>query len=91
MPVAIMEAISVGLPVIATKISGIPELIDDNTNGFLVGPDNPAILADKIEEVLNMPKDQLNKIGKNARSKIESDFDIIKLTDELRNLFELLN
>ena len=89
-PVVLMEAMATGLPVISTKISGIPELVDNGINGFLVDPDDPAALSTKIEEVLSMPKNQLNEIGKKARSKIELDFDIVKLTDELKNLFELM-
>ena len=90
-PVSVMEAMSTGIPVITTKISGIPELIDDNISGFLICPDDPATLSNKIEEVFNMPKNQLNEIAKKARSKIESDFNLVKLTDELKNLFEIVN
>ena len=83
-----MEAMSIGIPVISTKISGIPELIDDNMNGFLVEPDDPTALSNKIEEVLSISENQLNEIVKNARSRIENDFNIKSLTKELINIFK---
>lgn len=48
-----IEAMSSGVPVIGTKVGGIPEIISDNYNGFLVPPDDESILAQKIERVLN--------------------------------------
>ncbi len=90
-PVAIMEAMSIGLPVITTRTSGIPELINDNTNGFLVNPDDPLDLAKKIEEVLNISGNRLCDIVKNARLKIETDFNLVKLTNELKELVASVN
>ncbi len=48
-----IEAMSCGVPVIGTKVGGIPEIISDNYNGFLVPPDDESILAQKIERLLN--------------------------------------
>ena len=45
-------------------------------------------LSNKIEKVLKMSKEQLQEVGNNARLKIETDFSIRKLTNELKNLFE---
>ncbi|HSA83737.1 MAG TPA: glycosyltransferase family 4 protein [Patescibacteria group bacterium] len=50
-----IEAMSCGVPVIGTKVGGIPEIISDNYNGFLVPPNDESILAQKIERVLNDP------------------------------------
>lgn len=50
--VVFMEAMAVGLPVIGTTVGGIPELIDDGHNGFLVPPDDPATTAEAIKRVL---------------------------------------
>lgn len=47
-----IEAMSCGLPVIGTKVGGIPEIISDSYNGFLVPPDDPSILAQKMEQLL---------------------------------------
>jgi glycosyltransferase involved in cell wall biosynthesis len=90
-PVAIMEAMSIGIPVISTKISGIPELIEDGINGFLVNPDNPVELSAKIKAVFETTQNQLSEIVKNARSKIEKEFDLDKLTNELKDFLEAAN
>lgn len=48
-----IEAMACGLPVIGAKTGGIPEIISDEYNGFLVPPSDPIILAQKIERILN--------------------------------------
>lgn len=48
LPVVLMEAMAVGTPVIATKIFGIPELVNDGVSGLLVPPDDPHALAEAI-------------------------------------------
>lgn len=53
----IAEALAVGRPVIATRCGGAEEQISDEENGFLVPPNNPAALANKIEHLLNEPSE----------------------------------
>jgi glycosyltransferase involved in cell wall biosynthesis len=48
-----IEAMSCGVPVIGTKVGGIPEIISDSYNGYLVPPDDSSILAQKIEKLMN--------------------------------------
>jgi len=50
-PVSIVEAIANGLPVIATRYRGIPEMVRDGYNGFLVPPRNPAEISERIERL----------------------------------------
>jgi len=51
LPVALMEALAVGLPVVATCVGGVPELVTDGVEGRLVPPDEPAALADALAAV----------------------------------------
>jgi glycosyltransferase involved in cell wall biosynthesis len=53
LPVAIVEAMAVGVPVVSTPVAGIPELVRDDISGILVPPDDPARLADAVERVLS--------------------------------------
>jgi glycosyltransferase involved in cell wall biosynthesis len=55
-PNVLMEAMSQGLPCIATDISGIPELIQDQLNGVIVEPENVAALAQAITELIRSPE-----------------------------------
>lgn len=48
-----IESMACGLPVIGTKVGGIPEIISDNYNGYLIPLDDASILAQKIENILN--------------------------------------
>ena len=54
-PVSIIEALSFGIPVIATRFRGIPEQVIDNYNGFLVEPHNPVEIADRVEVLVTEP------------------------------------
>jgi colanic acid/amylovoran biosynthesis glycosyltransferase len=53
LPTVIMEAMATGLPVVSTRIGGIPEMVIDNQTGFLVQPEDAAALAEAIEKVTN--------------------------------------
>lgn len=53
LPTVIMEAMATGLPVVATKIGGIPEMVIENETGFLVQPGNAMALAGAIETVID--------------------------------------
>jgi len=53
LPTVIMEAMATGLPVVATRIGGIPEMVVDQETGFLVQPDDAVALSGAIEKVIN--------------------------------------
>lgn len=55
LPVAVMEAISAGVPVVASRIRGNVDLIEDGVNGFLCEPDDAAGFADRIRRILDDP------------------------------------
>jgi colanic acid/amylovoran biosynthesis glycosyltransferase len=81
-PTAIKEAMSMCLPVVSTIHSGIPELVRDNVNGFVVGEWDVTALADRLCEVLQTPE-QWPTLGQNGRRIIEDEYDLAKLNDHL--------
>lgn len=85
-PVVLMEAMASGLPVVASKISGIPELVDDAQTGLLVPPRDPAALADALESLWSHPL-QRKQLGLAARAKVQREFDLEKNAQQLLSMF----
>jgi len=70
MPVSVMEAMALGLPVISTNVGGLPFLIKNEVDGILVPPNNPDVFVNAIEYLCANPL-KSKEITKNARTKIE--------------------
>lgn len=86
-PVALMEAMAIGLPVVSTTVSGIPELIDDQISGLLVPPGDSVELAAAITQIL-ADKDYSRILARRARAKIEREYDISQNALQKAGLFE---
>lgn len=86
LPVALMEAMASGLPVVASRLSGIPELVEDGVNGFLTLPGDEHALADAIAAVFDQPHLR-REFGDRGREKVAADFDLSRNVEKLRELF----
>jgi glycosyltransferase involved in cell wall biosynthesis len=89
-PNVLMEAMSVGLPVVATDVSGIPELIEHDRSGLLVRPRDELALADALERLLD-PEDGhalRARLGSGARQRVVEQFEAAM---HLRRMVELLS
>jgi glycosyltransferase involved in cell wall biosynthesis len=85
MPMSVIEAMAAGLPVISTRVGGIPELIEDGVDGILFAPGDVGALAEKISFLLNN-KDTRIKIGKKAKQKAREQMDFRVYVNKLRTL-----
>lgn len=74
-PVALMEGMMSGLPVVASGLSGIPELVDDGRTGFLVPPGDPWKLADRLQRLAARPELR-RRMGRAGREKVATEFDL---------------
>jgi glycosyltransferase involved in cell wall biosynthesis len=82
----VLEAMASGLPVVATRVGGTPEVVVDGQTGFLVAPSSPPDLARKMVQVLQQP--QLGReMGKAGRQRVEQHFSIRGMLDEYQRLY----
>jgi glycosyltransferase involved in cell wall biosynthesis len=85
-PNVLVEAMAAGAPVVATGVSGIPELVQDEVNGLLVDPDDPAALADALIR-LHEDRELAARIAGEGRRTVEQRFDGDRLARRLAELF----
>ena len=85
-PVALMEAMASGLPVIASRISGIPELVEHEVSGLLTPPADPTAVANAVELLYCHPE-EARRLAGNGREKVLQEFTLEKNVTKLAHLF----
>ncbi len=86
-PVVLMEAMAMQTPPISTKVSGIPELVENEQNGLLTEPKDPGATAEAIVRLLRNDYER-ETYAENAREKVCRDFNIKTETEKLESVFE---
>lgn len=86
-PVAMMEALAMEVPVVSTPVSGIPELIRHEETGLLVSPKDPIALAEAMARLVQ-DEPLRRKLAKNGRLLVEKEHDIRKNASRLAGLFQ---
>jgi len=89
LPYTILEAMAHGLPVIATNVGAIPEVIEEGINGFLINPGDIDDLTKKIKTLITN-KALIEEIGKNNRRKIADKYSMDKQVENYKNLYTSL-
>lgn len=85
-PNSVLEAMAAGLPVVATHVGGIPEIIEDGVSGLLVSPKDSHALAAAILQVLGN-KELAEQLGRAARERVHAQFSFERLLSELDSLY----
>lgn len=88
LPTVLLEAMACGTPVVATTVGGCPEVIEDEVNGLLVSPGEPAALSDAIDSVLN-DAEMRGRLGRNARQTILNGYTWDILVDAFEREYKL--
>ncbi|MEY2690122.1 MAG: hypothetical protein RL375_4322 [Pseudomonadota bacterium] len=86
LPTVLLEAMALGCPVVATDVTGIPELVLDGSTGRLLPQHRPVALAQALSSLLAQPQ-QAQRLARGARAWMESNFDIHRNTARMRSLF----
>ncbi|HJZ89907.1 MAG TPA: glycosyltransferase family 4 protein [Gemmataceae bacterium] len=87
LPVAMMEALATGRPVLGTYIAGVPELVENGVNGWLVPAGNVDATADAILRILRTPPAELTRMGRAGAEVIRARHDAAKESAKMRDLF----
>ena len=88
-PVVLMEAMALGIPVVSTSISAIPELIEDGVSGLLADPGDVESLSEKLKIALSEPS-VINNFTEKAFAYLKKEFDMNLNADRLKNIFEVI-
>jgi glycosyltransferase involved in cell wall biosynthesis len=75
LPVSVLEAMVAGLPVVASRVGGVGELVEDEETGLLVAPGNPDELSTALERVLG-DRELRRRLGAAGRERVERHFDL---------------
>jgi glycosyltransferase involved in cell wall biosynthesis len=89
LPLAILEAMSMQLPVVATRVGGVPEAVEDGVTGLLVSSESPSELAAGIAVLLKDPE-KCKKMGAVGKQKVKNEFDLTLQNEKLIKLYESL-
>jgi len=85
-PYAILEAGKVGLPVLATAVGGIPEIIDDMQSGILIQSKNPGEIARALTYLINNPEKR-EQLSRNIAERIRDRFSVDQMVEETLKLY----
>ena len=87
LPNVCIESLAVGTPVVASRVGGIVDIVRDGLDGYLVPPDDPKALAEKLAVLLSN-RELRDQIGRNARQRFLDTFEQSKVVQEQANWFE---
>ncbi len=86
LPMAVIEAMAVGLPVVASNTGGLPELVRKGENGLIVEPGDADGLAEAIISILDT-EDRGRSIGLRGQERVLSEFDATRVADQLVSIY----
>ena len=86
LPTVILEAMACGLPVVATNVGGTAEIVEDGRQGFLIDPQSPEQITEKVIYLLSNDKKK-DKFRKEARAKIKNNFTLEEMVKNYEELY----
>lgn len=86
LPIAVLEAMATGLPVVATAVNGTPEAVEDGVTGYLVPPSDAEALAYRLQTLAASPQ-RREEMGRAARESAQTLFGIERMVDEVVDVY----
>ncbi len=86
---SVLEAMAAGLPIIATRVGGISEIIDDGVTGLLIKPETPQAIVDKLDQLLENPRFS-ERISEAALHHVRQKFSIEKMVQDYSKFYQEL-
>lgn len=86
-PNGVLEAMAVGLPVVATRVGGVPELVESDVNGLLVEPDRPDSMAAAVLDLMSHPA-RASALGQAARQRAVQQFSFDRMVAGFEHLYQ---
>ena len=86
LPLSILEAMAAGLPVVASQLSGIPEVVVNGVSGTLVPPRDAVALADALEPLVRSEPLRI-RMGTEGRRRVESEFSLERMSSRVQALY----
>ncbi|MCP4044130.1 MAG: glycosyltransferase, partial [Gammaproteobacteria bacterium] len=83
----IMEAMAIGLPVVATRVGGNAELVDDGITGTLISRSNPEVMADAIQKYIESP-DLRSQHGAGGRKRAVKEFSLEHMVSQYMDVYD---
>lgn len=88
-PLSVMECMATGTAIVATRVGGVPELLEDDVSALLVPPEDAGALAQAIGRVVGDPELRA-RLGARAWERQQAEFDLDAMLDRLRRLYNML-
>jgi glycosyltransferase involved in cell wall biosynthesis len=88
-PVSAIESLAAGRPVVATRVGGVPDVVEDGEDGFLVEPGDPSALAERLARLAAEPQLR-ERMGEHGRSRVPQRYAVERLVDDIDRLYREL-
>jgi glycosyltransferase involved in cell wall biosynthesis len=83
---SILEAMACAKPIIASRVGGIPDLVDDGINGILIPPNDSRALAQNLIKLLN-DESMRRKLGAAAKEKVSVRYDVNTMVEQISRVY----
>jgi glycosyltransferase involved in cell wall biosynthesis len=90
MPNVVMEALAAATPVVATRVGGVPELVQTGKSGLLVAPRDPSALCQAMRQLMSLSVEQRRAMGLSGREYVAANYSLQAMADRWMALYEEL-